>query len=257
MKTRKPRILSFDLEISPTKGYTFQMWNTNIGKNQIVNEWFIMSFAAKWHGEDHIYYEDVSKQKDYENDLPLLKKLWKLIDKADIVIVHNGDRFDIKKMNTRFILNGLPPPSPYLTIDTLKTSKKYFGFSFNSLDYLSSVLQLKNQKSSHSQFVGFELWKECLNGNKKAWKEMKKYNIQDVLTLESLFEKFMVWDTKVNFLSYQASKGVMICSCGSKNIKMNGRRYTNSGYNQKYVCMSCGKNYTEKKNHNTPKIKPI
>jgi hypothetical protein len=44
------------------------------------------------------------------------------MDEADIICAHNGDAFDIKKINSRLITNGFKPPSPFKTIDTLKAA---------------------------------------------------------------------------------------------------------------------------------------
>jgi hypothetical protein len=41
--------------------------------------------------------------------------MWKLLDRADVVVGHNADKFDVRKGNARFIAHGLPPPPPYRT----------------------------------------------------------------------------------------------------------------------------------------------
>lgn len=76
------------------------------------------------------------------------------------MIAHNGKKFDIPKINTRFIINGLNPPSPYKQIDTLEVARKQFGFSSNSLDALATFFGFDN-KDPHD----FILWKSCLNGD--------------------------------------------------------------------------------------------
>ena len=38
-----------------------------------------------------------------------------------------------------------------------------------------------------------KLWTECLNGNRQAWAEMKRYNIHDVLSTEELYTKIQAW----------------------------------------------------------------
>ena len=62
------------------------------------------------------------------DDKRVLQSIWKLLDEADIVIGHNGDRFDLRKLNARFIDNDINPPSPFRTIDTLKVARREFAF---------------------------------------------------------------------------------------------------------------------------------
>lgn len=96
-----------------------------------------------------------------------------MLDEADIVITQNGRKFDQKKLNARFILNGFKPPSSYKHIDTLVIARKHFGFTSNKLKYMTDKLCTKYKKLDHSKFPGMELWRECLKGNSEAWTEME------------------------------------------------------------------------------------
>jgi len=121
------------------------------------------------------------------NDKAIMQELWKLMDEADIICWQNGNAFDRKKINARFIAHGLGAPSQYKMIDTLLLARSNFSFFSNKLQHLSGMFAKKNKKDSHSDFPGFKLWDECLKGNIKAWNSMKKYNIIDVLALEEVF----------------------------------------------------------------------
>ena len=237
-----PKILFFDIETSPILGYVWSIWNQNIGLNQINQDWHILSFAAKWRGSSKIIYFDQRGEKSISNDKSLCEKLWKLIDEADVVVTQNGDKFDIKKINSRFVIHGLKPPSSFKSIDTVKIARNKFGFTSNKLEYLSSALGLKEKKSKHSEFPGFDLWLECLKGNKKAWKEMEKYNIQDVLALERLWEKLDPWAKTVNATLYNKDLSFS-CICGSKEYILNGLQYKSTGIFKRYKCKKCGKAY--------------
>lgn len=238
MKNNKVRILVVDIETSPLITYTWGMFDQNIQLNQIVEDWHILSFAAKFLGEDKMYYADQRKSRDISNDKPLLKQLWKLMDEADIIIGQNAQAFDIKKINARFIIHGMNPPSSYKVIDTLKISKKHFAMTSNRLEYLSKKLCTK-KKSDHKRFSGFELWKECLKGNQDAWKEMEHYNKQDVLSTEELYLKLQPWDNSFNPNLYNDDNSVS-CACGSTSIHKKGFAYTSIGKYQRYICSKCG-----------------
>jgi uncharacterized protein YprB with RNaseH-like and TPR domain len=242
-KINGPKILILDIETSPLLGNVWSLWNNNLGLNQLVKDWHIMSWSAKWYGNDEITYMDQRKAKNIENDSKILKPLWKMMDEADIIVSHNGKSFDIKKLNARFILNGMKPPSSFRNIDTKILAKKHFGFTSNKLAYLTDKLCTKYKKLSHGKYPGQELWTQCLKGNIDAWNEMEEYNKYDVLSLEELYEKLIPWDDSINFTVYFEED---VCSCGSSDFVKNGIYYTNASRFQKYKCNDCGKEYRDR-----------
>lgn len=186
-----PKVLYLDIETKPIKAWIWGTFNQNIPLNMIIEDWSVLSWSAKWanSSESEIIYKDNRSKKGDKlmNDKQLLKPLWKLMDEADIIIGQNSDRFDLPKLNARFIENGLGCPSEFQTIDTWKMASSKFGFTSNKLEYMSKKLNKKYKKQDHREFSGFELWDQCIKGNKKAWSCMEKYNKYDVLALEELF----------------------------------------------------------------------
>lgn len=250
MKTRSPRILLLDIETSPILAYVWSLWDQNVGLNQIKSDWHILSWAAKWYKEPKIIYQDQSKVKNIENDKKLMMSIWKLLDKADIVVTQNGKNFDHKKLNARFILNGLKPPSPYKIVDTYLIAKQKFAFTSNKLEYLSSNLTPNKKKLTDKErkFTGFDLWRQCILGNKKAWTEMKRYNIQDVIALEAIFDKLLPWHNQINLNLYNDELDELCNSCGSDNIIRHGHAFTSAGKYQRYRCNNCGHTMRDKVN---------
>ena len=238
----KPKVLLLDIETRPLLAYCWALFDQNVALNQIETDWCILSWAAKWLGDpdSKIVYKDQRGSKDIEDDKKLLKDIWDLLNEADVVIGQNSKRFDIKKLNTRFILNGMSPPSPFRQIDTLSIAKKNFAFTSNKLEYMSSVLCPEDKKSDHHKFPGFSLWKECLKGNIEAWDEMEKYNKKDVVALESLYNKLQPWDNTINFNVFTDSEKI-VCNCGSTKLQKRGFNFTNKSKFQRYHCRSCGK----------------
>jgi len=236
-----PKVLFIDIETRPILAHVWGCWDQNVALNQIASDWSILSFSAKWRGDppSKIIYHDVSKQKDIENDLPLLKVLWKLLDAADVVVTQNGIKFDKKKVFARFAIHGMRPPSPVKMVDTLVIARRNFGFTSNKLEHLTDKLTKKYKKLKHEKFSGFELWRECMKGNKEAWAEMKKYNMYDVLALEELYEVLRPWDNSVNFSLYTDSNEA-VCGCGSTEFTKRGHAYTSLGKYQRYQCTECG-----------------
>lgn len=248
-KPKGPKVLLFDIETAPVLGYVWQLWDQNVALNQIHSDWYVLSWCAKWLGDDpkRTMYMDQRKAKNMENDKAILKKIWELLDEADVVITQNGRKFDQKKLNARFVMHGFQPPSSYKHIDTYLLAKKHFGFISNKLEYMSEKLCVTYKKSKHVKFSGFELWRECLARNLEAWNEMEMYNKQDVLTLEELYTKLIPWDNTVNFDLYHNDLDIT-CKCGSQDFKRNGYYYTQVGKFQRYKCTKCGSETRDRKN---------
>jgi hypothetical protein len=237
----KPKILLFDIETAPTLGYVWGLWDQNIGLNQIHSNWYVLCWAAKWLGEKKVMTSSLPDHKLYkrepENDYEVMRALWKLLDEADIVIGQNGDAFDIKKSNARFIQHGMLPPKPYKTVDTLKVAKKYFKFESNKLDHLGEILGLGKKMSTG----GFDLWREVMAGSPEAWKTMLKYNVQDVVLLEKVYLKMRPW--MVNHPNTNLFQGsVYNCpNCGSGHNHKRGTAVSSrTSYVQRYQCQDCG-----------------
>lgn len=244
-----PKVLVFDIETAPIVAHVWQLWDNNVALNQIVSDWFILSWSAKWLHDpaSKVMYADNRKSKNIENDANLLGDIWKLLDEADVVITQNGIKFDRKKLNARFILNGMNRPSSFKHIDTKILAQKHFAFTSNKLEYLTDKLCTKYKKQKHKKFPGHEMWAECLKGNQEAFKEMESYNKYDVLSLEELYQKLIPWDSSINFNLYHDNTE-NVCKCGSKKFAKNGFYYTASGKFQRLKCSSCGAEVRERKN---------
>ncbi len=249
---RKPKlkVLLFDIETAPMLGFFWDLWDQNIPLNQIKKDWHVLSWSAKWLNDppEKTMYKDQRHAKNVEDDKKLLEGIWKLLDEADVVITQNGKRFDVKKLNARFIENGFKPPSSYRHIDTLQIAKKHFAFTSNKLEYLTEKLCTKYKKQKHEKFSGFSLWKQCLNGNMDAWNEMEKYNKYDVLSLEEVYHKLQPWDKNINFNVFTEELNHR-CNCGSTSfIKSNKFHYTNKGKYEKLICTNCGAEHKDRVN---------
>lgn len=232
-----PKILLFDIENAPNRGWTWGKWKQNV--IDFDKEFYILCFAYRWLGKGKTIVKALPDfhgyRKDKENDYKLVKCMWELFNEADIVVAHNGDRFDIKKMNTRFIINGLSPPKPYKSIDTLSIARRFFAFNSNRLDDLGKHLGV-GRKIKH---IGFPLWKGCMDGDRDSWKQMKRYNKQDVLLLEKVYLKLRSWYPQhPNYNIFNERDGCP--TCGSHTVHKRGWGITRTGKYRRYHCQSCG-----------------
>ena len=231
------KILIFDIETAPMKGYFWNIWKQNIATVQILEEWNILSWAAKWLDGDEIF-TDASwlHGKNPREDKGCCKTLSKMLTKADIVVAHNGDKFDIKKVNTRLLFNNLPEPTPFKSIDTLKIAKSRFSITSNRLDYIGEYLKI-GRKVKHE---GQELWNKVLVRDTVAQSNMIKYNVGDIVLLEQVYLKLRPWDKRHPNVNIQFDKrGCPVC--GSRRLKSIDDVYTPVAKYAAMVCRDCGK----------------
>lgn len=206
------------------------LFNQNIGINQLLETSYVLCWAAKWLGEDVVYFDSVHRSTKKQ----MIRELHKLLDEADAVIHYNGKKFDIPTINKEFILANLPPPSPYKQIDLLTTVRNQFRFTSNKLAHVAEKLGI-GSKVAHE---GHELWLKCMVGDKKAWKVMEEYNTQDVVLLEDLYHKLRPWIK--NHPNHSVMGESMCCpNCGSNRYTKRGFSYTLAGKYQRYQCGGC------------------
>lgn len=244
------RALLLDIETSPLVVLVWDIKDQYVSPDQILKDWDIMAWSAKWLGEakSHVYYD----RRKGLSDKQILKPLWTLLNEADIVITQNGKAFDSKKINARFMIHGMPPPSPYKHHDTYLITKQAGAFTSHSLDYLAKSLKTEHKKLKHSKYPGLALWKECMSlkiterpwKNTKAWEEMKTYNINDVLSTEDLYNKVKSWGPQNMPRLYNLPLKCGICG---SNAQRRGKELRGKTFVQKIQCQnpSCGKWGTE------------
>ena len=238
MAQSRPRILFLDLETFPNIGYSWGKYEQNIIR--FTQETCLATYAAKWLGEAEVFAKALPDYKGYRpgsyDDTKLVADLWTLVNEADIIVAHNGDQFDIKVFQARFIFHKLGPPKPFKTIDTKKAVKRVARFNSNKLDDLSSLLE--NAKKIKTDF---DLWEGCINGDRSAWAKMVAYNKKDILLLEKLYLRLRPWINNHPNFSVLSGKENRVCpKCGSKNLQYKGYLVTQSRRYQRLQCQGCG-----------------
>lgn len=217
------------------RGHVWGLYETNVVRK--ISDSYLLCFAVKRKGRSKIESYALPDfplwKKDKTNDRDLVKKLHEIMSESDVIVAHNGDAFDCKIANTRFISHGLKPLPPYKTYDTLKAFRKVAKFPSNKLDDLCRDLGI-GRKVKHP---GIDLWLDCMEGIPKAWRLMIKYNKQDVALLEAAYEKIRSWTPTHPDLYHDDRK----CSrCGSTNIMKQGIRYSGKFKRQQWHCKNCG-----------------
>lgn len=228
------KILLLDIETRPILAYVWSLYKPMIAANQIKEDLEIMTFAAKWLDDDFIHFAST----EYESEESLLNYLWYLLDQADIVVAHNGDRFDQPIINGRMLKYDIPPYSPVKTIDTLKSLRANFRLTQNRLDYVAKFLGTEGKLATG----GMQLWIDCLEHRyPEAWKKMVGYNRQDVIELENVYKKIRPWITNHPNLGIYNDKVPTVCpKCGEDHIHFRGYAYTTAGKYRRFQCQECG-----------------
>jgi DNA polymerase elongation subunit (family B) len=223
-----PKTLTIDIETQPLSGYFWGMFDQNIGVNQLTSPGGMICFGAKWLDGKNVLFH---RGED------MLQAAWDLLDEADVVVSYNGDRFDVPHLNRAFAVANMPPPSPFTSVDLIRTVRRRFKFPSNKLDHVLDELSLPRK----AETGGFQLWRDCMAGDEAAWRKMKRYNIQDVRATEALYTRLTPW------LVGHAHQGLYedgiepVCSrCGSTNLMKHGFSYTAVSKFQRYRCNDCG-----------------
>jgi len=240
----KSKILVLDIETRPIVSFTWGLWQQNVGLSQVVQDMGVLCWAAKWLEDDYIYYDalhfhEKMWKKDPDNDIKVLESVWKMLDQAEYVLAHNVS-FDVKTLNSRFIQQGMQPPSSYKVIDTLRIAKQNFRFTSNKLAFIGKAIT----EDCKMDPGGFETWRSiCIDRCTKAFDYMMEYNLQDVYLLEEVYLKLRAWDKKHHNRANSTDLKEVVCNaCLSTNVVKNGYYHTNTQRYNKFKCQDCGHN---------------
>lgn len=227
------KILCLDIETSPHIIYDFRLYgDRSTGLNQIIEPTRMLCFAAKWVGSKRVLFH--SEFKDGKEGM--VRALHALLDECDVLLTFNGIRFDEKHTNREMAEVGLTPPSPYHHVDLFRQVRSLFALASNKLDYVATWLGLKG-KFSHS---GFELWKRCMAGDPKAWREMERYNRQDVVLTDEAYLKVRPWFKTHPHPGLFGGAKDGCTRCGGTNLERRGFKASNALVYQQYQCKDCG-----------------
>ena len=234
------RILLYDIESAPNLAYVWAKYDQNVLAYE--EEWYLLSFAWKWLGDTKVNVlglDDFPAEfaKDPKNDYRLVVKLHELFSEADVVVGHNSRSFDDKKTRARMLVHGFSPPRPFQQVDTCLVARKYFSFNSNSLKDLAVTLGLPVRKADPG---GIQTWLNCMAGNPKAWKTMKKYNKQDVTVLEEIYLRMRPWIEGHPNLSLLDGVIEECPNCGADEMTRQGFKKTRTQTFQQWKCGACG-----------------
>lgn len=229
------KILYLDIETKPSLVYTWQFWNVNITPEKIVEPGGLMCFAASWDDEKQVMFFD--ERDSWEQ---MVYEAWELLDKSDVIVTYNGNKFDLPHLQRAFTLAGLPSPSPYVSVDLFAVMKREQRGVWPSLRlaYLAQELEVADKLKND----GFDLWIRCMAGEKSAWNEMRKYNKRDVQILKEIFPlvRHKVKNMPSAGLYLELEKGEIVCpNCGSDHFQSRGMQRSKTRAYRRFQCQDC------------------
>jgi hypothetical protein len=242
VKLSEPRIILYDIETAPSRGWFYDRYREN-NIIEIDEPGYILSYAWKELGKRAIHcravcdYPSFRKGPPY-NDRELVGDLWAVLDAADLLVAHNGDDFDQKVSNASFLMAGLQPPGFYHSVDTLKIARGNFRFpGGNRLDDLGHALGVGRK----IPIIAQKLQLRCAKGDVTAFPLLKRYNCQDVALLHRVYDKLKPYaKPRQHFnLSYY-TRNFECPRCQGGHIIAKGREPLMSGWKQRYKCKDCG-----------------
>jgi DNA polymerase elongation subunit (family B) len=232
--------LFFDIETSYMIGWFWQpSFKTSIGYEQVIKDSAIICICYKWQGSDKVHHLTWDKG----DDTTMMDKFYKVIEDADEVVTHNGDKFDIKWIRTRFLLHGYSSMPELKSIDTLKISRSKFKFQSNRLDAIGKQLGFGGKKDTG----GIQLWHDIIQRNsRKAMNDMVAYCKRDVELLEKVFLKLEGFAKPKTHLAVFSGGDKADCPyCGSEHIGIKERTVSSAGQIKcRMYCFDCVKTYT-------------
>jgi len=243
----KPRILIWDIETGGVNAL-----RSDLG--------FMLNFGYKWLDEDKVtvltvdQYPNWFTTKGGINDRGLIGAALEVMDEADLMVAHYGDKFDRRFLQGRCAIHGFTPPPPTKQRDTWRIARTAFNFSSNRLQNLAMVLGLSEQKHQKTRDEWPGWWFRAMAGDATAIKSMAQYCAQDVRTLEQIYLRIRMYDNPHPRLFIDEHR--QVCKvCGSK-VQYRGLAFVGENYYHRFQCSNLrGKNKCGKWGRETKAVK--
>ena len=231
----EPRVILYDIETSHNLVAKFDLRDDYIPHTNIITERYMICAAWKELGAKRVQAVSVIDEPkrfaaNHHDDFHVIKTLHKTLSEADVIVAHNGDKFDFRWLQGRMLFHKLPPLPPLKSVDTYKVARRQFALNSNRLDYIGKYLGLGGKTNTPAG-----LWLDVLKGDKKAVRTMVDYNKRDVELLERIYLRLLPYAGPVVNLQLYAQDNC--CPhCGSKHYVACGYRYADTQVYRRFLC---------------------
>jgi hypothetical protein len=230
--------LFFDIETSPCLGWFWRpSYKTRLSYNNVIEDAKIICISYKWQDEKEVHSLSWDRRK---SDKKMTIAFVNIMNQADEIIGHNGDRFDIPWVRTRALVHGIESVPRWRSLDTLKSVRANLKLPSNRLGDIGQYFKLGEKIR-----VDGDLWEDIVFGKGKRMDEMIKYCEQDVLLLQRVYEKIIgVVPLKTHVGVTNGGEKWSCPYCGSTTLVRNGTDVSAAGTRkQKMQCKSCKRSY--------------
>jgi uncharacterized protein YprB with RNaseH-like and TPR domain len=232
MSRPRKNVLVFDIE------------TTNLD----ANRGHIICAAAKWYGNPELFKFRIDSEPGYGktpasfyDDAHIVRGLVSLADGAEAVVAYYGayGRFDVPYVNTRAVISGQRPFPSLTIIDPYDVARSRLKLARNNLDSVSEALGTRRRKT-HLPWAD---WLAAQYGDRKAIDTLLKYNVNDVLLLEEVYDNCLPLMPNHPYIG-EVGQGEVVnercpVSAYHKTV-VDGTRRTKSYIVHRRRCKTCG-----------------
>lgn len=181
------------------------------------------------------------------DDSKLVAEIRKILEPADMLIHHFGDRFDWPFIQTRLARWGMEPLQKPPTFDTCTVARKNLSIKSNSLKSLAYFYGFKETKMELPE----DVWLLANAGDKASIELLSERCRSDVRLTEKLYYKMLPSADKHPAVYHlkrltQATADVSLpkqCQgCGLKEFRFKGYAANLTVAYKRFMCKSCGLN---------------
>ena len=248
--TVSARVVTLDIERIPGRarvkhrGLTIEgdwwdlgSWKHTIGRRihaDDVTEWPRTICAAwKFYDEDEVHFAAEWEVGGYDG---FMRRVWEVVDESSIAVGHNAAAFDLPLLLSGWAEMGLPAPSPYKVIDTLKIARQSLNMPSNTLDSLAKRLGVDAKTDKYDVAMA----RAAVAGDKESQDRLAEYNRGDIIASEALFDRLRPYAKGIPHLGMWTDDALACPSCGhtmtatGKTVHANVQRY------EHLTCPNCG-----------------
>lgn len=117
------------------------------------------------------------------DDKELVKQVCKLVRDHDVIVAHNGSRFDIPMLRTRALRWGLAPLKEVKLVDPCSIAFRKFKLRSNKLGRIADYVGIEDKKTP----LDMSVWADAmLNGSKRAMNLIVEHCEADIRVLKGV-----------------------------------------------------------------------
>ncbi len=212
-------------------------WKHTIGRRihaDDVIEWPRTICAAwKWYDNPDVHFAAEWEVGGYDG---FMRRLWDVVDTCDVIVGHNMAGFDERHLLGGWAEMGLPAPSPYKIIDTLKVARGRFSMESNTLDALAKRLGVDAKTDKYDVTTA----KAAVAGDRDAQAKLSEYNRGDIIASEALFDRPRPYAKGIPHLGMWTDDPLACPNCGA-TMRLTGKRvHANVQAYEALTCPTCG-----------------